>query len=94
MQLPPDHIYNCSRHPLIPCETKNEATTMQVSYSGFTGELVKLEHKNRTYNSMTGEDFASYDLSIYDSEKHVTHSFTGVKLKDVKFVGGEVSFGG
>lgn len=73
---------------------KKEELTMQVSYNGFTGELVKLEYKHRTYNARTGEDFASYDLSIYDSEKQVTHSFTGVKLEDVKFLGGAVSFGG
>lgn len=33
-----------------------------------------------------------YDLSIYDSEKRVTHSFTGVKLEDVRFLVWEVSF--
>lgn len=27
------------------------------------------------------------------SEKRVTHSFDGVKLEDVKFLGGAVSFG-
>ena len=66
---------------------KKEATTMQVTYNGFTGELVKLER----------EDFHAYhiyNLSIYDSEHRVTHSFTGVKLEDVKFSGGAVSFGG
>lgn len=59
---------------------------MKVSYNGFTGELVKLE---RAFCRP-----ASYDLSIYDSEKQVTHSFTGVKLEDTKFLGGVVSFGG
>ncbi|NCE63725.1 hypothetical protein D1159_03810 [Pseudoflavonifractor sp. 524-17] len=63
---------------------------MQVIYNGFTGELVKLERK----------DFRScgcgitYMLEIYDSEKQVTHSFTGVNLEDVKFLGGAVTFGG
>lgn len=56
---------------------------MQVSYNGFTGELVKLERHTV---------YCYYDLSIYDSEKQVTHSFTGVNLEDVKFLGGEVSF--
>lgn len=65
---------------------KKEATTTKVSYSGFTGELVKLER------SFCRPEI--YDLSIYDSEKQVTHSFTGVKVEDVKFLGGAVTFGG
>jgi len=35
-----------------------------------------------------------YDLSIYDSEKKATHSFTGVKLENVKFLGVSVIFDG
>lgn len=58
---------------------------MQVSYNGFTGELVKLEKSFCNTKA--------YDLSIYDSEKQVAHSFTGVNLEDVKFLGGAVSFG-
>lgn len=88
MQLEPDHIYYCERHPLIPCETKSDVATMQVSYSGFTGELVKMDRKPNPI----AFDRYFYDISIYDSEKNVTHSFTGVKLEDVKFMGGEVSF--
>lgn len=67
-----------------------EATTMQVTYNGFTGELVKLEREDLL---AFGVKDRIYNISIYDSEKKVTHSFTGVKLKDVKFSGGEVSFG-
>lgn len=63
---------------------------MQVSYKGFTGELVKLERKP---NTKTYHEYI-YDLSIYDSEKQVTHSFTSVKLEDVKFSGGVMTFGG
>lgn len=63
---------------------------MQVTYNGFTGELVKLER----HTVVCCAEHYIYDLSIYDSEKHVTHSFTGVKLEDVKFFGGAVSFGG
>lgn len=59
---------------------EKEATTMQVTYNGFTGELVKLERE-------TIGSYTLYILSIYDSEKQVTHSFTGVKLEDVKFLG-------
>ena len=66
-----------------------EATTMQVTYNGFTGELVKLERKPQP---MFQRYF--YDLSIYDSEKQVTHSFTDVKLEDMKFSSGAVSYGG
>lgn len=70
---------------------EKEAATMQVSYNGFTGELVKLETK-----MVDGLFYTSANtyLVIYDSEKHVTHSFTGVKLEDVKFLGGVVAFGG
>lgn len=90
MQLPPDHIYYCERHPLIPCKTKSDVATMQVSYNGFTGELVRLKR----HTVVCCAKHYIYDLSIYDSEKHVTHSFTGVKLEDVKFLGEAVSFGG
>lgn len=65
---------------------EKEATTMRVTYNGFTGELVKLE---KTFCRPQ-----SYDLSIYDSEKQATISFTGVKLEDVKFLSGAVTFGG
>lgn len=69
---------------------KKEATTMQVTYNGFTGELVKLEREDLHAFGMKDR---VYNLSIYDSEKQVTHSFTGVKQEDMKFSGGEVSFG-
>ena len=59
---------------------------MKVCYKEFEGELVKLE-RDKTFNAL-------YDLSIYDKEKEVTHSFSNVILKDVKFLGGTVSFGG
>ena len=82
-------------------ETKNrkekEATTMQVTYNGFTGALVKLERVSRDRrDAPMGEKFSKlpFDLSIYDSEKNVTYSFTGVKLEDAKFLCGEVMFGG
>lgn len=81
-----------------------EEPTMQVSYNGFTGELVKLERVGTGKIAETiipidlpgasCEHVWFYNLSIYDREKKVTHSFTGVKLKDVKFLGGAVSFGG
>ena len=74
--------------PVICSYTKNELeeTPIKVTYREFTGELVKLE---RTHY---GE--CRYSLSVYDSEKSVTHSFTSVKLEDVKFLGGVVVFGG
>lgn len=72
---------------------EKEEPTMKVSYNGFAGELVKLERKPdmKMFNSHVGY---IYDLSIYDSEKQVTHSFAGVKMEDVKFLGGAVAFGG
>ena len=80
---------------------------MQVTYNGFTGELVKLERSKAGKDGVTSipiyftcgltEATVSshkwfYDLSLYDSEKQATISFTGVKLEDMKFLGGEVSF--
>lgn len=62
--------------------TKKEATPMKVSYNGFTGELVELKQYSRPGGVWT------YGLHIYDSEKRVTHSFTGVKLEDMKFLAG------
>lgn len=71
---------------------KEEKPTMKVTYNGFTGELVKLE---RPFAALTNfADTTVYDLSIYDDEKKVTHSFTGIKLEDVKFSGGVMTFGG
>lgn len=69
---------------------KKESTAMQVTYNGLTGELVKLERIKCP--PLNGAHI--YDLSIYDSEKRVTHSFTGVKMEDVEFLGGAVTFGG
>lgn len=69
--------------------TEKEEPTMKVSYRGVEGELMKLERKSQP---MLERYF--YDLSIYDSENQVTHSFTNVMLEDVKFLGGVVSFGG
>lgn len=65
---------------------------MQVSYKGFAGELDKLTRSD--FYPRNDPCKMLYDLSIYDSEKKVTYSFTGVKLEDVKFLGGAVSFGG
>ena len=65
---------------------KEEKSTMKVTYNGFAGELVKLE---RTHY---GE--SRYSLSLYDGDKNVTHSFTHVKLEDVTFSGGVITFGG
>ena len=71
---------------------------MQVTYNGFTGELVKLEKKETGRYTLSPFDTEKhpvfgYDLTLYDSEKQVTHSFTGVKQEDMKFSGVEVSFG-
>lgn len=63
---------------------------MQVTYNGFTGELVKLEQRRVGI----ADEIALYDLTLYDSEKQVTISLTGVKMEDVKFLGGAVAFGG
>lgn len=59
---------------------------MKVSYNGFTGELLKFERRSRFHEA------AIYDLEIFEIDMDVTHSFYGVKLEDVKFLSGEVSF--
>lgn len=56
---------------------KKEATTMQVTYNGYTGELVKLEKKETGRYMVTPYDTAKhpvfgYDISIYDREKKAT----------------------
>lgn len=69
---------------------------MQVTYNGFTGELVKLERVSRDRADVpTGMKFEDlpFDLSIYNSEKNVIYSFTSAKLENVKFLGGAVTFG-
>lgn len=78
---------------------EKEAPTVQVTYNGFTGELVKLEKKETGKYTLSPYDTEKhpvygYDLSIYDSEKQVTHSFTGVKMEDMTFLFGAVTFGG
>lgn len=75
---------------LIPYQEK-EAHTMQVEYNGFTGELVKLERKDLRVFGIEGSE---YSLVIEDKEKHVKHDFDNVKMENVKFLGGAVSFGG
>lgn len=84
-------------------KTIKKEATMQVTYNGFTGELVKLERTSANVTLTVSLNLQEqkcqhnrwdYDLSIYDSEKQVTHSFTGVKLEYVKFLGGSVSFSG
>lgn len=80
--------------------TENEEVSMKVSYNGFTGELVNLERIPNWDNYASVEFPAKfshqwfYNLSIFDREKLVTHFFTGVKLEDVKFLGGAVAFDG
>lgn len=76
---------------------ERRSATMKVSCNGFTGELVKLERVSRSSADVPiGAKFSMlpFDLSIYDSEKNVTHSFAGIKLENVKFLGGAVTFGG
>lgn len=68
-----------------------EKPTMKVSYNGFTGLLLKLEAKISELRMISGA--APYSLDIWDEDKHVTYSFNGVNLADIKFLGGAVSFG-
>lgn len=86
------------------CALRNKKeATMQVTYNGFTGELVKLERKATSifsYKPDGGRETKSFfmepdfNLIIYDEDKREVLTFTSVRLEDVKFSGGEVSFGG
>lgn len=67
---------------------ERRSATMKVSCKGFTGELEKLEKKIMPVHGV------HYDISVYDEEKDVTYVFEDVRLEDVKFLGGAVSFGG
>lgn len=89
-KLPYIHTSTLAENLVLKHKTKDikETDDMQVTYNGFTGELVKLERKPQPMFERY-----LYDLSIYDKENQVTHSFTGVKLEDVKFLGGAVTFG-
>lgn len=82
----------CAYMGLIFKEENKEENTMKVSYKGFRGELIALKRYEVTYPMLTAGTLV-YDLTIYDKEKQVECSFTGVSLKDVKFLGGEVSYG-
>lgn len=77
-----------------PMLREKEDTTMQVSYNGFTGELVKLEATYLSPDDKESSPQSTYDLTMYDRGKKVEHYFHDVMLEDVKFVGGTVSFGG
>lgn len=98
MLLSEEHIYDCRRHPLIPVKQKEEST-MQVSYNGFTGELVKLERKvidpESLYIDSIPIKFAdSYELQIFTPDNGGIVSFTGVKPQGIKILGGVVTFDG
>lgn len=76
---------------------KKEATTMQVTYNGFTGGLVKLERKvidpESLYIDSVPIKFADgYELQIFTPDNSGIVAFTGVKLKDIKISGGAVTF--
>ena len=65
--------------------SESEERKMKVSHKGFTGDLLKLELEK----SYTGK----YTMELWDEEKSAKISFSGVSLNDVKFLGGEVTFG-
>lgn len=78
---------------------KKEEPTMQVSYNGFIGELVKLERKvidpKSLYIDSIPIKFAdSYELQIFTPDNGGIVSFTGVKPQGIKILGGVVTFDG
>ena len=87
-----NHQWDRQYEPPKDKSTTKEFTTMQVSYKGFTGELKKLE-QTFAPNPYVPE-YATYDLviAILKEGVYARVSFTGVYLKDVKFLGGTVAF--
>lgn len=88
-----DSIATIRRKRMSFCNKNKEESAMQVTYNGFTGELVKLEKYEGDKAARRG-GWPLYDLAIYDSEVKVTHCFEDVKLEDVKFSGGVMTSGG
>lgn len=90
------------QHEMENIKNKEE-NTMKLSYKGVTGELLKLEcpglklerpeMKGEIHSCCLGPAAYFYNLEIWDSVKRCTISFPGVSLKDVKFLGGEVTYG-
>ena len=87
----------------IPENYMEGDSKMKVSYKGFTGELLKLEAEKVSdinfifcdgplpvkHAGHTGK----YTRELWDEEKAAKISFSDVYMKDVKFLGGEVTFG-
>lgn len=73
---------------------KKEEYTMQISYNGFTGELVKMERTFAPYPYVA--KYATYDLTITVLKEGVCADvhFTGAKMEDLQFHGGAVTFDG
>ncbi len=70
-----------------------EENTMKVSYKGVTGELIRLERVDMSGCICTTAQPYKWEMDIWDNEKGCKVSFSGVSLKDVKFLGGEVTYG-
>lgn len=75
-----------------------EGKRMKVSYKVFTGELLKIEREPNQMSFLTIGDNSlkqsfKYQLEILDEETDARISFRSVSLKDVRFLGGKVSFG-
>ena len=83
--------------------SESEERKMKVFYKGFAGNLLKLEAEKASdgnfffcEGSLTVKHAGNtwkYTLELWDEEKAAKISFSGVSLKDVKFLGGEVTFG-
>lgn len=67
--------------------TKKEESAMKVSCKGTIGELVNLKREEVISGFV-------YELEIYDDVKKVTYLFHNLKLEEIKFLDGAVSFGG
>ena len=74
-------------------QKNKEENTMKVSYKGVTGGMVRLERIEVPCNAYSAAHPYKWELDIWDNEKDCKVSFSNVSLKDVKFLGGEVTYG-
>lgn len=73
-------------------ERLKEANTMKVSYKGITGELIRLERIDVPCSCTTAQPY-KWELDIWDNARNCKVSFPSASKKDIKFLGGEVTYG-
>lgn len=62
---------------------------MTATYKEFTGEVISLKRREASYLNGGGPQ---YDLELYDRQNDCIHTFSSIKLEDVKFSGFAATF--